>query len=218
MRNFFSIMAFALFIASGVVVLSADSALAVGFGGYLETTSGTGTFDQFNEDVDVTKTGFGFVMDSNVSKRSVFNYRLHVGFNDMSVEPETADFDIDGNSISIDNAFGFGLVRTDDFRLWLGPEVHLEYATWDKSIAWKDDIDFIGFGLGVVLGANINLPGVVSICPELGFRFQANESDTYEETYYNGSYYTTYTEDYAYEETVVFARLSLLFRAGGGEY
>lgn len=218
MRKFFSIMAFALFIVSGVLVFSAGNALAVGLGGYLETSSGTGSFDEFDEDVDVSKTGFGFVLDSNVSKRSVFNYRLHVGFNDMSVEPETADFDIDGSSISIDNAFGFGLVRTDDFRLWLGPEVHLEYASWDMPIAWKDDIDFIGFGLGVVLGANFNLPGVVSICPELGLRFQANESDTYEETYYNGSYYTTYTEDYSYEETVVFARLSLLFRSREGQY
>jgi len=215
MKNLISVLLIWLF--SAAVVLSiADNSQALGLGAYLDYASGSGTFEQAERgDVDVTQTGFGFVLDSNVSKDKLFNYRLHVGYYELDIDQLS---DVDAYAINIENAFGFTLTKTDKFRLWLGPELHLGYANWDISQSYWDiyGTDIYSYGVGVVLGANINLPGVMSLCPELGVRYQYNESDTTSNTYlyYNGTdyEYRTVVTDYSYDETVIFVRLSFLFR------
>ncbi len=188
---------------------------AVGLGPYIEHTSGSGEFDdEYGASIDIDTKGFGFVFDSNVTKRDLFNYRLHIGYSDLDIP-----YGFDGYRISIDNTFGFGIIKNENFRWWIGPHLHLSYSNWDTPIGGsyyeEDSVDFFGVGTGVVTGMNFNLPRVVSICPELGLRYQYNASDTYEETRYSSSGYYYYDEqDYSYDEWVFFLKVNLLFRLG----
>lgn len=193
------------------------NAYAVGLGPYIEHTSGSGDYSgdntysgAYGESIDIDTQGLGFVFDSNVTKPQAFNYRLHIGYSDLDIP-----YDFDGYRITIDNTFGFGIINNENFRWWIGPHLHLNYSNWDRPIGGtyyeKDSVDFFGIGTGVVTGMNFHLPGVVSICPELGLRYQYNASDTYEE-YYDSYYY--YEQDFSYDEVVFFVKVNLLFRLG----
>lgn len=187
------------------------NAYAVGLGPYIEHTSGSGEYEEYSESIDIDTKGFGFVFDSNVTKPQVFNYRLHIGYSDFDIPG-----DYDGDRITIDNTFGFGIINNENLRWWVGPHLHLNYSNWDMPIGGsyyeKDSVDFFGIGAGVVTGMNFHLPKVVSICPELGLRYQYNVSDTYEEySYYDSS---SYEQDFSYDEVVFFVKVNLLFRLG----
>ena len=246
MQNKSVFMMAALFVFSAL--MCAANAHAFGIGPYVEFASGSGSFNEDggqlymtgdDGDIDVGVAGFGVVMDTNLSRNRVFNYRLSLGYNTLDYPDE-----IDGWRVSLDNTFGFGIVKTDRFRLWIGPQLHLSYGKMEIPLyengysyyyydydnyfgdyydELTDDVDVVGYGLGLVTGANINLPRVGSFCAELGVRYQGNATDTYEEEryvsdyyYYNGNYYSSgyneeYTVDYSYDETVVFFKLSFMF-------
>jgi hypothetical protein len=174
-----------------------------------------------DDSIDVDAKGFGVMLDTNLSGQNVFNYRLSIGYNelDISYGNDFYSVDLDGHRITIDNTFGFGIVKAENIRLWIGPQVHLDFSSWDETIGGtyleKDNVNVIGYGVGVVTGANFHIPRVGSICPELGIRLQGNVTDTYEERY---SYYDGWVWrhdeneiDYSYNETVVFFKLSFLF-------
>ncbi len=209
---------FLLFLLTAAGFLLAPAhADAVGLGPYVEHTSGSGDFTEYDESVDIDTKGFGFVFDSNVTTPQVFNYRLHIGYSDLDIP-----YGFDGYRITIDNTFGFGIIKNENFRWWIGPHLHLNYSNWDTPIGRydveKDSVNFFGIGTGVVTGMNFHLPRVVSICPELGLRYQYNASDTYEEerrySSYYGDYYDEYEEDYSYDELVFFLKVNVLFRLG----
>ncbi|MFO8111042.1 MAG: hypothetical protein R6T92_00885 [Desulfosalsimonadaceae bacterium] len=194
---------------------------AVGLGPYVEYASGSGDFTEYDESIDIDARGFGFVFDSNATTSQLFNYRLHIGYSKLDIPGGTLDipYRIDGYRITIDNTFGFGIIKNENFRWWIGPHLHLSYSYWDTPIGrydWrKGNVDFFSVGTGVVTGMNFNLPKVVSICPELGLRYQYNDSDTYEERRYSSSGYYDYEEqDFSYDEWVVFLKINLLFRVG----
>lgn len=200
---------------------------AFGFGAYLETAKGSGTYedlyddgygysgpDGYSDSIDVDAVGFGFVMDTNLSGQNVFNYRMSVGYANLDV-PDSVGPDVDGDRISMDHTFGFGIVRNENMRFWIGPQIHLDYSKWDiplgSELLSKDSVDFLGFGFGAASGMNFHIPNAGSICPEFGVRYQLNFSDRYEETYYDG-YYVYFNEvDYSYTETVVFFKISYMF-------
>lgn len=220
------------------LLMCVANAHAFGIGPYVEFASGSGSFNEDGAqiymrgddgDIDTDISGFGFVMDSNLSKPKLFNYRFSLGYNTVDYPDE-----IDGWNVSLDNTFGFGIVKTDRFRLWIGPQIHLSYGKmeiplYDDGYSYyysfydsdyydeiTDDVDVIGYGIGLVTGANFNLPRVGSICAELGARYQGNVTDTYEEEvsyYYGYGYGYSYEEtvDYSYDETVIFFKLSFMF-------
>lgn len=220
-----------------IIMLVEKDAFAFGIGPYLESSSSSATYSDcpsyIDDSFDKKMTGFGMVLDSNLSDLKIFNYRMHLGYYSIDVsrevDPWGGSHKADGKSYSMDHAFGFGIVKTDGFRLWVGPELHLDYSNWDVPIvsSWgqvqKDSINFVGAGLGVVLGGNINLPRVGSVCPELGFRYQKNISDTYKEEFiieeviedawgeYEYYYTETFERDYSHTETVIFFRVSFMF-------
>lgn len=214
-------------VGAWVSLIGASNVYAFGFGAYLETTKGSGNYEDLYDDdfdywgpdengdsIDVDAFGLGFVMDTNLSGQNVFNYRMSVGYANLDI-PESVGTDVDGDRISMDHTFGFGIVRNEAMRFWLGPQIHLDYSNWDiplgSELLSKDSVNFFGFGFGAVAGMNFHIPNAGSICPEFGVRRQLNFSDKYEETYYwYGSYY--YDEvDYSYEETVVFFKISYMF-------
>ena len=159
--------------------LSVSQAIAFGFGAYVEGAVGSGEAEidwdwggkteEF--DTDLSSAGFGFVMDSNLAANRVFNYRLNVGFDRLDMEDE-ADTTLELGGLVVDNTFGFGIVRTRAFRLWLGPQVRFGfYGGETDNSGTKLDAAVFAFGLAPVLGANLNLGAHFTLSITTGYRF-----------------------------------------------
>ena len=159
----------------------------------------------FEKEFDGDYSGFGFVLDTSVARDRVFNYRLNFGY--KQVDFEYKDFDVDMSGISIENTFGFGVFRNKALRVWLGPQINLNYLTGDDN--WGDDYWTVGLGLGIVAGINIHAGPVVSICFDLGWRHNMNWGD-----------YERYDDDYnlTIDGNEIFTTISILFRMGGDTY
>ncbi len=120
------------------------------------------------------RSDFGLVVDSTVAKDSLFNYRLNLGagFGQVGVRKtrrDLVDLTISKSSyvfkivdFQMLHSFGFGIVRTPVFRLWLGPQFGLGYADHKYGEVY--------FKLGPILGFNFNIGEVVTIIFDLGFR------------------------------------------------
>jgi hypothetical protein len=150
-------------------------------------------------------------MDTRVARAGVFNYRLNLGY-------ESVDYGFDNDEkfsrISLDNTFGFGVLQTRIVRLWLGPQVRLAYMRYYyeyDSGNGSSEINLVGLGLAPVFGANFNLGSVISICPELGYRFEfygGQESYNYDDGFYSSSDEI----DYVSVNREFFIKLSIIFR------
>lgn len=144
-----AVLAFLLFCLAG-------QAMAVGFGVYLEGAGGDGEFKYEHSsdfDVDAEATGFGMLMDTDLSDRGVFNYRLNIGYEKLDLEDDFGTtLDLDG--LVVANTFGFGLVRRPHFRWWVGPQVRMGYYTGSPKGYSTSDYELVSFGVGGVTGWN----------------------------------------------------------------
>lgn len=143
--------------------LFAPASHASGVGGYLGV--GTGSFD-FDVDVDGGGTGtadgsatglaVGFAFDTNCARANLINYRLNAGFESVAINPDDSGEDESFGYLGIDNYLGFGLVASEDMRLWIGPVARIGYA-WGTGDGMTDDASAVVFGLGAAIGLNYHL-------------------------------------------------------------
>lgn len=195
-----------------IVIFMPLIAQATGLGIYFPAYgNGKSTITVFDDEFenDVSHLGGGFLLDTKVADRGVFNYRLHLGF-------ESVDYDYPENfsRFAIDNTFGFGIVKTRVLRLWLGPQIRLAYMAYDSGElgsgigTYTYKINSLGFGLAPILGMNFNIGSVISICPEIGYRATAFVGTQRFENELIGSE----DEDWDTTEREFFINLSILFR------
>ena len=146
------------------------------------------------------------MFDTAVAKDSFFNYQLNLGYDEFTNKsPIFSDGEVKLGGLMISNAFGFGIVRTDGFRLWMGPEIRLAWPRGSKSGV---DYDFFGGGVGPVVGMNFNLPGTVSFVVKAGYQFM-----TYNGTVDSSTTYTSY--DNELKERLIYVNVGILFRSTG---
>lgn len=194
------------------LVLGTSDARAAGFGIYGSfggDGSSTWTDDYYGTS-DTAKTvhqGAGFVLDTAVAKDSFFNYQLNLGYDEFTNKFPGSSSDLKLGGLMISNAFGFGIVRTDGFRLWMGPEIRL---AWPRGSNSGTDFDFFGAGVGPVVGMNFNLPGTVSFVVKAGYQFMS----------YNGTVdsATTYSYDMEIKERLLYVNVGILFRSLGDTF
>jgi hypothetical protein len=209
---------------------------ATGLGLYFTYGSGSADLDENWEDSsffelstegDTDFFGGGFVLDTAVARDRVFNYRLNVGFENLEYEADSVfnesvgapaifqvyEFDI--NRIVLDHTFGFGIVRTEHFRMWIGPQLRIGGMWGDgdqASGAQRAEADLVGVvvGFAPVLGFNFHTPGSVSFGIDLGYRW----------TYMGGvidkklSSGNDDDDSFDFRETSFFVNFALLFRLG----
>ena len=126
-----------------------------------------------DQDVDYDydpSLGFGLAFDSNIGKDKLFNYRL--GLEYMKVNVDNRNGIASDNSYlryNIVNTFGFGVLRTKNVRLWVGPRINVAWSLDTGDYGYTD----LGFELGVApaVGVNINLGPVVSLAADIDYRF-----------------------------------------------
>ena len=131
-------------------------ASAVGYGISVKYGHAQGTLaevdDEF-DDLDLTAHGVevGFVLDTNVARDRIFNYRLVGGFEYAATDWTGAEgFNLYGGSIT--NTFGFGIWRGPRFRLYLGPDIRLAATTGSPGLVVEDDITQVDIAIGASIG------------------------------------------------------------------
>jgi hypothetical protein len=182
-----------------LVLAFAPGARAAGYGGYFEyarafdskfTSNSLGDLS-YDED----HYGLGFCFDTNVAQDLLFNYRLSVGY--QHVEGDYSGLKQDGDGFNIDNAFGFGIVRNNNVRVWIGPGVRLGFDFFN------DSYDF-AIGAGPEIGVNFLNASQVSIGLTAGYQiaYNINVPDN------------SHFDDVDGYEQIAFAKLVVLFRTG----
>jgi hypothetical protein len=146
------------------------------------------------------------VFDTAVAQDKFFNYQLNLGYDEFTNKPGIiSSGEVKLGGLMISNAFGFGIVRTDGFRLWMGPEIRLAWPRGSKSGV---DYDLFGAGVGPVLGMNINLPGTVSFVVKAGYQFMSYNGDSSNTSYY----------DLELKERLIYVNVGILFRSLGDTF
>ena len=152
-------------------------------------------------------------MDSNLAQDRLFNYRLNVGYDKLDVEGDDwNDTTLELGGLVIDNTFGFGVLRTETFRLWLGPQVRLGfYGGETDNSGTKLEAALFAFGLAPVVGANWNLGDSFTLSLVAGYRFMGfaggvDLSDDSDDGTFTGS------------GNMGFLNLSAMFRTGSDRF
>jgi len=157
--------------------LTPGTALATGFGAYFEyghdwTAGGgqlgnaatlSGNSPAFRAAFDRNEFGIGFALDTNLAKDRVFNYRLDLGFHiddwTNNAGPPFLGY-TNGYGLMWNNAFGFGVVRTENFRLWIGPAARMNVDYYSNANPFLGNLaDIVDFqvGVGPQIGFNTHL-------------------------------------------------------------
>ena len=206
MRKFFVVAVLSVFI----VFIGVTRVYALGLGPYVELGSGSGDWEVVDDSydsstsVDISSAGFGFVLDTSPRDSKVFNYRLNVGFERHDVEfPSGATIELDG--LSVDNTFGFSVVRNRNVRFWIGPQIRLAYYTGDRG---NVDYSIAAFGIGPVLGVYFAMGPAATISLSGGIRILGYAGEE-EYLYYNS--YEDNTSDITFTGGMGFFNVSVLF-------
>ena len=179
--------------------------------------SHSGSDRDFHLKTDNERTGIGFLLDTAVGSGKAFNYRLNIGTESLdykvksvfrfTIDPNlSGTFETKGRFMSHD--FGFKLFERQKIRIWLGPEIRLSKVEGKLSSDRNYEISISSFGVGPVLGANLNIGKTLS----LAFKVGALEMASYGELDYNatGEDWDIYSDNDHY----IFANAGLLFRFG----
>ena len=149
-----------------------SNATAAGLGFALSSGGGSSDWDVVDWVFDTTveefstddsRDTFALVFDTTVAKNRLFNYRLSIGHENYDADRGGDTFEMDGWFMSHD--FGFGIKRTENVRIWFGPQLRISHVDGDTyhTFAFSGSDpgkveDLLTVGIGPVLGINMNLP------------------------------------------------------------
>jgi hypothetical protein len=154
--------------------------------------------------------GFGVAFDTNIGKNRLFNYRLgleysHAELDNLDGESVPSGTEYTKDKFNIVNTFGFGVLRKQHVRLWVGPRLNIQFESGEFSggstTFWTQDS--FGIGLGVAAGVNVNLGRLVTLAADLDYHAVA---------IYGTEENALYSVGYSGVNEGVTARLYLLFR------
>lgn len=153
---------------------------------------------------------YGFVVDNNISKNRLFNYRFSL--NRETNKPRSGNgLEFDG--ISMTHDFGFGFYRSRGLRIWAGPRIYFgfsEHVDQTEAPANTSTDGIIGsYGYGPVLGLNINSIDVVSISITYAYLFKNYYGDFWVDDNTSSS---RDREDIDVESSGSYLNISLLFQ------
>jgi len=165
-----------------VLLVASAPARASGVGGYLDLFGGASdwTFEVGPFDVDDSATmmgvGAGFLFDTNLAKNSLVNYRLTFGPEVTNLNFDDED-SVDLFGLALDNTVGFGVLRSKEMRLWVGPDVKIAYH-WGDGDGITDSMRFMELGMGPTVGLNLHNGRTWDLCLSLGARWSFFAGDT----------------------------------------
>jgi len=168
---------------------------ASGMGFYIpvsvgDTSNLTVSEDGLYADYDMTQNyastaGIGLVFDSNIGKDKLFNYRVALEYQSTTVDStEAAGSTEDCNTyhcekirLNFVQTFGFGVLRTETVRLWVGPRINMAWNSRSDSTDIGSGYTFteseyaLELGIAPAVGINVNLGRLVSLGADLDYRY-----------------------------------------------
>ncbi len=198
---------------AAALVLGTSDAGAAGFGIYGSAGSGTGdwtrnegSLTEYDFKANAGHQGVGFMFDTAVARDSFFNYQLNLGYDKFTNKAIITGNKLDLGGLLISNSFGFGIVRTGNLRVWMGPEIRLAWPTGSKA---GYDYEMFGGGIGPVIGMNFNFPGTFTVAVKVGYQFMN----------YTGNADSTapgvLSVDYDAKERLLYMNIGFMFRSTG---
>lgn len=203
-------LALSLLLAMPMVASAAGMGVYIPFG-VANSSSVEGDYYTATIDKDYeAAAGFGLAFDSNIGKDKLFNYRLGVEYMTVGVD------NVNGYSTSQEysrfnfvNTFGFGVLRTEKVRLWVGPRVNVAWNWTDQSLDGSSNYGHsevaLELGVAPAVGINVHLSRVVSLSFDLDYRV----------AYISGAWTNDYNDDtYTGTTTGPAFRAYVLFKFG----
>jgi hypothetical protein len=160
-------------------------------------------------DINLDHLGFGVNYDSAPSRDKLFNYRMTLGWDIAThVNVENGQINIPGfgnlplSQVSLDdassygfnfkNTFGFGIIRNDLLKWWIGPAIDLNFDYWSKNAG--AEAATLSVGGGAETGVNFHIADQYSLCVGGGvlwnaFGYAAGFNDIGSFVWGNGPYY-----------------------------
>ena len=130
--------------------------------------------------------GLGLMYDTNVGENKLFNYRLGLEYMRVGVDNvQGVSSDKSNNRVDIVNTLGFGIVRNEHMRLWIGPRINV---AWNSDIGGVDNSgSALEIGLAAAAGINVELNRDIVLGLDVDYRV-AYLSGTWDENG-GGSFY-----------------------------
>jgi hypothetical protein len=177
-----------------IMILVSPALWATGIGFYGTGGIGVTTWNYRGESFNTTDYfyGGGIMIDTAAAKDTLFNYRFTFGYEQYILKDPDSDITSKPiNRFSISNTFGFGVVRTQYFRFWLGPRLGLHYLYKNYSatvlmylpgatgivifpMKTKRDLDAIGLDLMLAFGFNFNIGDYTTLFIDIGAGYLGN--------------------------------------------
>jgi hypothetical protein len=219
-RSLASLLALALL--AGV---HAESAEAVGFGGFFEygrdfTGSGGDLAGAVANVIplssfDRNEFGVGFSLDTNLARDRLFNYRLDLGFHVVDwANPNllAAAGTQNGYGFMWNNAFGFGVFRNEHVRLWLGPAGRVNFDYYSNSFTDTLDIVDVQLGVGPEIGFNMHLGRHFTTTLSVAYNYKWGWYAFANSNTFNNDVTISHTDNY------VGVNLAFFFRTSGDQF
>lgn len=189
-------------------ILGISSASALGIGAYYNQGWGDGEIEnddsydydwdwdddyydddydfEFDTENDYKTRVIGLMLDTNVARDSLFNYRLNIALDEVDIKLENGLKD-KADGYVMDHTFGFGVLRNQNVRLWIGPQINLSYYD-------EDDFERFGLGIGPAIGINIHAGDKVSFTVASGYKFNFLFGEIFDNDFtgYEGQYYINF--------------------------
>jgi hypothetical protein len=194
-----------------ILLLNIYSSYGSGLGIAVPAFFGTIDYDEYK--CDVNNIGIDFILDTNVSKNSLFNYRLNAGietfthkytdtyYDDFYDELRKEKGSHTGIRIVTDHNFGFGIITDPSLRIWLGPNVRVGFVYTNSKPG-------ISLGAGfTAVGANFNIGSILCLTLETGYLYSLD--------FYLLQHIDTTPDDYFIYgglNSLYYAKMSVLFR------
>jgi hypothetical protein len=217
-------------------------ASATGIGPSLQIGDGSGDFSSeeggciwgicgdTESDIDQARRWHvGFVIDTAVARDKVFNYRLDFGFGAQNFDLDRDGLisgSLDSKGVTIDNTFGFGVVRNSNVRFWIGPQVHVGFyrGDFEGNQAFlgggfgeteNGDTEYFEFGLGPVAGINVHLDNNITLSFTSGLRWNWFSGDLETKAHYDSGGSFVPSEDFNIhgDSTEIYLNMTVLFRS-----
>lgn len=151
---------FLLIIICSLYAVSPCHAASVG----LAVSGNIGSADEHREwngnvsnshDYDETRESIGLAANSTNARESIFSNHFELLYTMMQAKEGPNKYKLRG--ITAVNDFCFGIVRKQDFRIWIGPELVVEHLSGPRTRDGESDYAYhTNFGIGGAAGLNID--------------------------------------------------------------
>ena len=155
--------------------------LPYSFGDTMDVTVSPENGTEFDQTTEYqSTTGLGLVYDSSLGKDKLFNYRLGVEWMDRTIDTVSEPLGTRSCSgdacdmfrLQVIQTFGFGLLRTEMVRLWIGPRINIGYNySSDEETGFTRTNGNFELGIAPALGINLNFGRYFAIAADLDYRF-----------------------------------------------